>query len=182
MPISDWIEKLGRVVFESPFGPLDAASQVPELAEIRLALLDEVKSRSHIVSRRRVFPYNVVRIRLYGVQTEQAAVFQGDFFERYCESEIRDGLTRAGYRFPDELMVEVVTTPELPAAGGKWVQVETEARPKAPEPAAPKRTGRLHVAKGSANHKDLPLSKARTNIGRSAEVYRTDGPSRKNDL
>ena len=46
MPISDWFEKLGRTIFESPFGAMDSAKDAPEIAEIRLALLDEVKAKT----------------------------------------------------------------------------------------------------------------------------------------
>ncbi len=38
------------------------------------------------------------------------------------------------------------------------------------------------MVKGSANHSDVTLTKARTNIGRTSDVYRSDGPSRRNDL
>ena len=38
------------------------------------------------------------------------------------------------------------------------------------------------VIKGSARDKDLLLNKARTNIGRTVDIYRADGPSRRNDL
>ena len=56
MPVTEWMEKLGRAIFESPFGP-QISRESPELAEIRLAVLDEVKSRTHRVSGREVFPY-----------------------------------------------------------------------------------------------------------------------------
>ena len=46
----------------------------------------------------------------------------------------------------------------------------------------PSREGALEVLKGTANQPRIALDKARINIGRTAEVYRTDGPSRKNDL
>lgn len=38
------------------------------------------------------------------------------------------------------------------------------------------------VVEGSANEREVPLIKARTNIGRTADVYRADGMSRRNDL
>ena len=183
MPLSELIEKLGRTIFEAPFGSTRIAKDAPELAEIRLAVLDEVKARSHRVSGKQVFPYNVVRIHLRGVPDSQAAVFKGAFFGQFFEQELKGGLARSNYRFPDDLLVEVVTTPQLPAPGEQWLWVETESREK-PAPAAPatRKTARLVVMKGTANEREITLNKARTNLGRTVDVYRADGPSRRNDL
>lgn len=182
MPIADWIEKLGRTVFEAPFDSLDPATQAPEIAEIRLSLIEEIKNRSHVVARRRVFPYNLVKLKLYGIAPEQQSILTGGFFAGYCESELKAGLERSGYRFPEDLEVSVAATAELPFEGGKWVAVEVESKPAAEAGVAPAVRARLIVERGSANIAELVLDKTRTNIGRSAEVYRTDGPSRRNDL
>jgi hypothetical protein len=40
----------------------------------------------------------------------------------------------------------------------------------------------LFVLQGKANAPDIILTKIRTNIGRTVDVYRTEGPSRRNDL
>jgi hypothetical protein len=54
---------------------------------------------------------------------------------------------------------------------------------KAAEPARNSRkTARLIVQKGNANKAELSLDKTRTNVGRTVDVYRSDGPSRRNDL
>jgi len=46
MKISEVIERLGRSVFEAPFGAnTQAMGDLPEVAEIRIAVLDEVKKR-----------------------------------------------------------------------------------------------------------------------------------------
>jgi hypothetical protein len=177
----EWIERLGRAIFESPFGPDNVTRDSPELAEIRLSVLRAVKSRTHRVSGREVFPYNRVRICLRGVPREQGELFSGAFFAQFCAEELRAGLAKSTIRFPRDLDVEVDTSDALPLSGEEWLTVETLMR--APEPAeAPKRGGRIVVLKGGANHPELPLSKVRTNIGRTADVYRTDGPSRRNDL
>ncbi len=180
MPISDWMEKLGRAIFESPFGP--ALSGAPELAEMRLAVLDEVKARSHRVAGRSVFPYNVIRIRLRGVNASQAGFFQGTFFAQFCEQEIRAGLSRANCRYPDDLRVEVETTAELPGPGEQWLSVSAESQVKPETAPASRKIARLVVVRGVANHAELSLNKARINIGRPVEVYRSNGPSRRNDL
>ena len=61
MPVSNIIEKLGRAIFEAPFGTQKIAQDAPELAEIRIAVLDAVKAKSHRASGRNVFPYQVPR-------------------------------------------------------------------------------------------------------------------------
>lgn len=180
MPITEWLEKFGRVVFESPFGT-GSAGDTPEAAEIRLALLDEVKAHSHKVSGRMVFPHNEVRLSIRGVPLEQSGALTAPFFAEFCTEELRKGLARSNYRFPADLQVRVDATADLPAPGEHWLAVEVSSRP-APADDAPKRPAKLVVVKGSANHAELVLNKARTNLGRSVDVYRANGPSRRNDL
>ena len=45
-----------------------------------------------------------------------------------------------------------------------------------------RKTARLVVMQGAANEAEISVTKARTNIGRTIDVYRVDGPSRRNDL
>jgi hypothetical protein len=54
--ISNVIEKLGRAIFEAPFGTGRLSKDAPELAEIRLAVLDAAKAKSHRASGKNVFP------------------------------------------------------------------------------------------------------------------------------
>ena len=78
--ISNVIEKLGRAIFEAPFGGGRISKDAPELAEIRLAVLDAVKSKSHRAGGKSVFPFNLIRIQ----------------FERYGRIGLqrqRDGIT-----------------------------------------------------------------------------------------
>src|SRR5882757_6765029 len=100
MEISSVIEKLGRAIFEAPFGGGRISKDAPELAEIRLAAMDGVKSKSHRAGGRSVFPFDLVRIHLRGVPEEQSSVFQGDFLAKYLSEELQSGLTRSSYRFP----------------------------------------------------------------------------------
>lgn len=182
MAVAEWIEKLGRVIFESPFGAMEFARDAPELAEIRLAVLDEVKAKSHRVAGRQVFPYNSVHILIRGVPADQAKIFTGRFFAQFCQEELRSGLAKLNCRFPNDLEVEVETTSELPGPKEHWLVVDAESR--APEVADDQShgVGRLVIEKGKANVNELVLEKARTNIGRTLDVYRTDGPSRRNDI
>src|SRR5260370_16800706 len=146
MEISSVIERLGRAIFEAPFGGGRISKDAPELAEIRLAVLDAVKSKSHRAGGKSVFPYNLVRIHLRGVPDEQAAVFQGEFLSKYLSEELRGGLARAGYRFPDELAVEIGSTPNLPERAEERLRVETPPQQKTDPPHAPApQTARLIV-------------------------------------
>jgi hypothetical protein len=182
MAISNVFEKLGKAIFETPFGANRISKEAPEFAEIRLAMLDAIKAKSHRASGKNVFPYNVVRLQLRGIPDQQADVFRGEFLSNYFAQELKTGLKRSSYRFPDDLRVEVETTAMLPAQGEHWLSVATELRAKTAEPLRARRPAKLLVLHGSANQKEFPLEKLRTNIGRTAEVYRASAPSRRNDL
>jgi len=181
MKISEMIERLGRTVFEGPFG---ATAQVmgesPEVAEIRIAVLDEVKEKIQRAGGQALFPYNVVRIVIRTAAGE-GAVFERDFFRRYFDEEVRKGLSKEACRFPEELRVEIRATSEE----GKWLRIETlseEIAPPTEEASRVRRGARLVVSAGSANKPEIPLQKARINIGRLVDVYKAEGLSRRNDL
>ncbi len=184
MAISNVFEKLGRAIFETPFGANRISKDAPELAEIRLTILDAVKARSHRASGAYVFPYNLVRIELLGVPDEQAAMFRSEFLADYFADELKTSLRRSNYRFPRDLKVEIITTPKLPGPDQNWLSVQTgilESKHAEPISVA-HRHAKLVVTSGTANHPEILLEKTRTNIGRTAEVYRGAGPSRRNDL
>lgn len=183
MPIPNMIERLGRAIFESPFGANRVAKDAPELAEIRIAVLDAVKAKSHRVGGRNVFPFDLIRIQLLGVPDEQAAVFASDFLTSYLSGEIKTALNRSSFRYADNLRIEIHTSPKLPARGEAWLSVDTRLENSAAAGRAKTEgPGRLIVLQGAANESELVISKARTNIGRTAEVFHAAGPSRKNDL
>lgn len=183
MAISDLIEKLGRAIFESPFTGSQLSAEQPEIAEIRIALLDRVKARSHRVGSQMVFADDIIRVELLGIPEEKAGLFSGDYFSEYLTTELKAGLRRADYRFPTNLRVNCSSTPRLPGPGEEWIQVTSEATPKPAAGAATAvRTARLRVVRGIALPPELVIDKARTNIGRTAEAFRNDGPSRRNDI
>lgn len=184
MALSDVLEKLGRAVFESPFGANRLAKDAPELAEIRLAALDVVKSRSHRLSGKNVFPHDLIRIELLGIPEEQQAIFQSEFLIDHFTRDLKHGLARSSYRFPKDLTVEFQTSSRLPEKGESWYSVATAVRPRIAESRAEHvaATASLAIVHGSANQAKIVLKKARTNIGRTAEVFKTAGPSRRNDL
>ena len=183
MKISELIERLGRTVFEAPFG---ATAQVmgesPEVAEIRIAVLDEVKKKIQRAGGQALFPYNVVRIQIRAAG-EEGAVFERDFFRRFFDEELRKGLSKEACRFPEDLRVEIRAADN--ADEGHWLRVETLAEETAPlseETPRARKAARLVVSAGTANKSEIPLQKARTNIGRLADVYKAEGLSRRNDL
>jgi len=184
MAIYSVIEKLGKAIFETPFGANRLSKDAPELAEIRLAMLDVVRAKSHRASGKSVFPYNLVRISLRGIPDEQSSVLRSDFLANYLAEELKTSLARSTYRFPNDLHVEIETTSALPAQGQQWLAVDTEIRSSHMSGTAvrPARPAKLAVVHGTANGSEIILEKLRTNIGRTAEVYRGAGPSRRNDL
>ncbi len=184
MKISDIIERLGRTVFEAPFGATaQAMGDSPEIAEIRIAVLDEVKKKIQRAGGHTLFPYNVVRILIRATPAE-GAVFEREFFRRFFDEELRKGLVKESCRFPDDLRVEIKATDLIAVGDKQWLRVEmvseepggTEETPRA------RRSAKLVVSAGTANKTEIPLQKARTNIGRLTDVYKAEGLSRRNDL
>ena len=151
------------------------------MAEIRFALLDEVRKKSYRSGGKRVFPYNSVRIHVKGVEDSRARIFKGDFFKRYFEQEIRKTLVKAECKYPEDLEVDVSVTDELPGPEGIWLWIETETeKRRAKLPHAPRRQADRSGRHGKP--RDIPLDKKRVNIGRTVNVYRNEGLSRRNDL
>ena len=183
MSLSDLIEKLGKTIFEAPFDATMAPTDAPELAEIRLAVLEQILKKGQRAAGKIVFPYNLVRIYIRGVSDDESAFLKSDFLKGYFEQEIRKSLARSNYRFPEDLEVEFRATGDLPDAKEEWLRVETESRPsREPAPVPARRTARLTVVRGTATAPEILLNKERINIGRTVEVYRAQGPSRRNDL
>jgi len=181
MKISELIERLGRTVFETPFGATAMAmGDSPEVAEIRIAVLDEVKKKIQRAGGQALFPYNVVRIVIRAAG-EEGAVFEREFFRRFFDEEVRKGLAKEACRFPEDMRVEIRATSEE----GQWLLIETlseEVIPSSEEAPRARRIARLVVSAGTANKTEIPLQKIRTNIGRLIDVYKSEGLSRRNDL
>jgi hypothetical protein len=181
MRISEIIERFGRTVFEAPFGAMaETIGDSPEVAEIRIAVLDEVKKKIQRAGGKALFPYNVVRISIRAGAND-AVVFERDFFRRFFEEEVRKGISKEACRFPEDLRV-VIRVSDVDQEN--WLSIETlaEDAPVVAEPARAKRLARLVVVAGTANKMEVPLQNARTNIGRLVDVYKSEGLSRRNDL
>ncbi len=174
------LEKLGKAVFESPFGAERIATEAPELAEIRLAVLEAAKARSHRVSDSYVFPYDLVKIRLLGIAEPDAAVFHSQFLLDYFKTELTGGLKRSNFRFPANLRVAFETLPQMPGPGEEWITIETGMQTR--EKVEANGRGLLTVLSGTPTQTEFVIDKDRIHIGRTADTYKGAGPSRRNDL
>lgn len=183
MAISTVFEKLGKAIFETPFGANKIAKDAPEMAEIRIAVIDAVKAKSHRANGKNVFPFNLIRVELRGVPENQVSVFEGDFLAGYFAQEIKTSLNRSNYRFPADLQVAIAATSVIPLEREPWIVVETmQQKPDTQAAAAQGSVAKLVLVEGQANLQELPIDKSRVNIGRTEEVFRAGGPSRRNDL
>ena len=179
MNITEFLEKWGRTVFESPLARTAPLESPPELAEIRFAVLDEVRRNSYRAGARQVFPFDLVRVRMRGMEEGRAAVFRSGFFQHYLEHEIHGTLRAEHVRFPEQLLVEVEVGTGLPLPNEPWLTVAVECRE---QPTGQEKAARLIVRQGSANVQELAIDKPRVYIGREPKVYRNGGIHRRNDL
>jgi hypothetical protein len=180
MNLGEYLERFGRTLFEAPLAQTGRPEEPPELAEIRLAVLDQIREKSYRLGGKKVFPYDLLRVELRGAEEARLAVFSGQFFRKYLEQEVRGALAAAGCRFPENLRVEVRATGELPRREEPWLAVETTSQK--PPGAGARPVARLVVREGAANAAEIRLDKVRTNIGRVVDVYRSQGIYRRNDL
>ena len=183
MNLSEFLEKWGKTLFETPLATPSHADDPPELAEIRHAVLDEIRRKCYRAGAKKVFPYDLIRVSMRGVEESRAAVFSGRFFRQYLEREVESSLRADGTRFPEQLRVDVAVATGLPLRDERWMMVE--AASQEPDPAG-QRPARLVVSEGKANTAELGITKVRTNIGREVDVYRDTshnrGLYRRNDL
>src|SRR5579863_696950 len=121
MNVGQFLEKWGRTMFERPLTTSPDPEEPPEVAEIRLAILDQVREKSYRAGGRKVFPFNVVHIHVRGVEDSRAPVFNGKFFRKYFEQEVRAQLEKNECRYPEDLRVEVHLLRELPVPGQEWL-------------------------------------------------------------
>jgi hypothetical protein len=183
MTLTDFVERVGRTIFEAPFGGgTPRAANSAELAEIRHAILAEIERRSHRTGGRNLFPYNRVTILIRGADQQQAGALQGHFLREYFENEIRQFLVKTEAQHPEGLRVEVEVSSDPPGKGEPWLSVATSFEEAPPAPKPQERIGWLMVLQGSASAAEIALDKPRINIGRTLDVYGTQGLSRRNNL
>ena len=152
---------------ERMFGPADSN----ELLLLHRAILAEVEGKVQIVARgRRVFPFARVVVTLVSAEAERRTILQAAFGER-LGADIREALEGSECELPRGFSVEVRTA----EAGLHAFEIEYSVEPvktqAAPAPAA---TGRVILVKGKTGSPEYALDKARTNIGRMAELTDAD--------
>jgi hypothetical protein len=165
-----WTERL--------FGAADAS----ELMMTHRAILEEVEGKIETLARgRRVFPFAHLTVTLVSADANRRAILETAFGER-LEADIREALEAAACEVPREFSIEV----RAAEAGPNPFEIEYAAQStKKTEPAAaaPVAPVRLVVVKGKTDRPEYLLEKARTNIGRLAEL--TDSEHRvirRNDI
>jgi len=160
-------------------------AQSDELLLVHRAILEEIEGKVQTVSRgRRVFPFSMVTVTLVSPDADRRALYNAAFADgARLESDVRETLETAGCELPPSFTVEVKTS----ESGDRNYEIAYGTAPVAPPeskaPAAVLGTGRVVVIKGKADATEYTLEKARTNIGRIAEL--TDSEHRvvrRNDI
>ena len=72
MNVTEFLEKWGRTIFENPLSRSAPLESPRELAEIRFAVLEEVRRHSYRAGARMVFPFDLVRVGMRGVEEGRA--------------------------------------------------------------------------------------------------------------
>jgi hypothetical protein len=179
MNVTEFLEKWGRTLFEGPLARTAPLESPRELAEIRFAVLEEVRRHSYRAGARIVFPFDLVRVNLRGVEEDRAPVFRSSFFRQYIEHEICGNLRADNVRFPNQLRLEVDVATGLPLTNEPWLTVAVASLQQTAGSLPP---ARLVVRAAGANVPELTLEKPRVYIGREVDVYRNGGIHRRNDL
>ena len=153
---------------ERMFGPADSN----ELLLLHRAILAEVEGKVQIVARgRRVFPFARVAVTLVSAEAERRTILQAAFGERLGE-DIREAMQGSDCELPRGFSVEVRTS----EAGLGAFEIAYSVAPVKPRAAgaAATATGRVIVVKGKTESPEYTLGRARTNIGRMAELTDAD--------
>ncbi|HUI56410.1 MAG TPA: FHA domain-containing protein [Bryobacteraceae bacterium] len=162
--IEKTIERSFRRWTERVFGPADS----DELLLVHRAILEDIESKVQILARgKRVFPYSRVTVTLASENADRRALYQTAFGEGgRLDNDVREALDGVDCEVPRGFGVEVRTS----ETGAKAFEIEygVEARPAVENEA--RGAARVIVVKGKAAQPEYQLEKARTNIGRIAEL------------
>lgn len=170
------IERGFRRWTERMFGAADSN----QLLLVHRAILEEIETKIQTVARgKRVFPYPRLVVTLASADAGRRAVYQTAFGEDgRLEKDIRDTLEGARCELPRGFQVEVKTVEVETVAEARERAFEigySSESAKAPDP-GPAPLARLTIVKGKAEAAEYTLDKARTNLGRLAEL--TDSEQR----
>jgi FHA domain len=182
MSLFSGIEKSIERGFQRWTERLFGAADSNELMLTHRAILEEIESKVQTLARgRRVFPFTHLTVTLVSPDANRRAILETAFGER-LEADIRESLEGVSCEVPRGFSVEVraVESGPNPFEIDYATQSAKAPQVKVAEPATPVR---LVVAKGKTDRSEYLLEKARTNIGRMAEL--TDSEHRvirRNDI
>jgi len=168
------IEREFRKWTEKLFGPAES----DELLLVHRAILEEIETKIQTLRRgERIFPYDRLVVRLFSSNADRRQLLKAAFSQgRRLENDVRECLAGAGCEVPLAFTVDVETIESGP--GPFQIEYEVGQAIRLPSVQA-----RLVVIRGKANQDEFVLQKARTNIGRMAEL--TDSRQRlirRNDI
>lgn len=149
-----------------------------ELILVHRAILQEIESKVETLPRgQRVFAFPHLVVTLASADANRRAIYETAFGER-LESDIREALESAECEIPRGFAVEVQTLEE-----GASFHIEYGKRPVAAAVVEAPKPARLVPVKGKTERAEYTLDKARTNIGRLAELTDSDHRViRRNDI
>jgi hypothetical protein len=142
------------------------AAESDELLVLHHAILEEIESKVQTIARgQRVFPYSRVTVTLVAADEARSGLLQAAFGQRLAE-DVRAALEGVGCEVPRGFSLEVKTA----EAGPRSFEIEYGREAARPTP-VDTAVGRLVVVRGKAEQPHYTLEKARTNLGRLAELY-----------
>jgi hypothetical protein len=166
--IEKTIERGFRSATERLFGQAESG----DLVTLHHAMLESVEEQVQVLAHgRHVFPFARVKVTLVAADESRRNLLAAAFGEgQRLENDIREALEGAGCQVPRGFSVEILTS----ADGEKPFVIDYQREPVKVVAELP--VGRLVVVKGKAACDEYVLDKARTNIGRLAEL--TDSEQR----
>jgi hypothetical protein len=173
--IEKTIERGFRRWTERAFGP----AQSDDLVIVHRGVLEEIAGKVQTMARgERVFPFNRVAVTFVAADAERRAILQSAFGERLAE-DVRGALEGSRCKVPRGFTVEVHTA----ETGEGLFDIEYGNAAPAPPAAPTLPPAILTVVKGKTAEPEYRLDKARTNLGRLAEITDADHRiTRRNDV
>jgi hypothetical protein len=168
--IEKTIERGFRKWTDRMLGPADS----DEVVLVHRAILEAIEGKVQTVARgQQVFPYSRVAVTLVSADADRRALYQTAFGEGgRLEADLREAFESVECQVPGGFHVEVKTA----ETGEKKFEIEYALEPAKVAQEEVRGAGRLTTIKGKTAQGEYLLEKARTNIGRIAEL--TDAEQR----
>jgi hypothetical protein len=158
------IERGFRHWTDRMFGP----AQSDDLILLHRAILEEIETGIEVVARgRKIFPHSSLVVTLVSPDAGRRELLQAAFAgEDRLRNDIREALEAAGCEVPRGFQVAIRTA----ETGPRPFAIEIGQPASQPSLVAAPGRGRLVIVTGKAERVEYTLEKARTNIGRMAEL------------